>query len=46
MRCRRWCAVCTMEEREMWKIGLGLLIIAIVAMNAKDVTRYMRMSAM
>ncbi len=30
----------------VWKIGLGLLVLAVIAMNAKDVARYIRISTM
>jgi hypothetical protein len=30
----------------MWKLGLGLLIIAVIAINAKDVRRYIKISSM
>jgi hypothetical protein len=30
----------------LWKIGLGLLVFSIVAANAKDVRRYIRISTM
>ena len=29
-----------------WKIGLGVLLLALVAVNAKDVARYIKISTM
>ena len=30
----------------LWKIGLGLAVVALVAVNAKDVARYIKISTM
>ncbi len=30
----------------VWKIGLGLLVLAVIAVNAKDVARYIKISTM
>ncbi len=30
----------------MWKIGLGLLILVVIVVNAKDVARYIKISTM
>jgi len=29
-----------------WKIGLGLLVLTVLAVNAKDVARYIKISTM
>ena len=30
----------------MWKIAIGLLILAVIVVNAKDVARYIKISTM
>lgn len=30
----------------MWKIGIALVIVALVAVNAKDIARYIKISSM